>query len=107
MTTQDPTTDTTSIETTATTTERPSDTTTTDTPTTTTKSQRLVIKKIKDISVVPGDRFEFTEFQDKLYFRADDGVNGKELWVTDGTESGTELVKNIQSGQDLSSFMCT
>ena len=33
-----------------------------------------------------------TEFDDKLYFSADDGVNGRELWVSDGTTQGTELL---------------
>ena len=53
---------------------------------------------------------DFTVFDGKLYFRADDGVNGTELWVTDGTENGTELVKDIYPGgnssnpRDLQSF---
>jgi ELWxxDGT repeat protein len=36
-----------------------------------------------------------TVLNNKLYFTANDGVNGKELWVSDGTENGTQLVKNI------------
>ena len=31
----------------------------------------------------------------RLYFRADDGLNGSELWGSDGTFAGTKLVKNI------------
>jgi len=31
----------------------------------------------------------------ELFFRAHDGINGQELWKSDGTETGTVLVKNI------------
>ncbi len=37
-------------------------------------------------------------FQDKVYFVADDGVHGDELWVSDGSEGGTYLVKDIYPG---------
>lgn len=33
-----------------------------------------------------------------LYFNADDGVNGKELWKSDGSASGTVLVKDFLPG---------
>ena len=35
---------------------------------------------------------------DTLFFNADDGTNGYELWKSDGTNTGTALVKNIRSG---------
>ncbi len=41
------------------------------------------------------DAAGFTEFDGRVYFFADDGVNGRQLWRTDGTESGTELFKHL------------
>ncbi len=34
----------------------------------------------------------------RLYFQASDGSNGAELWKSDGTSSGTVLVKDILPG---------
>jgi ELWxxDGT repeat protein len=60
---------------------------------------------LKDIR--PGDAGSypggFTEFQGRLYFTADDGGNGTELWVTNGTANGTQLVKDINPGAASSS----
>jgi ELWxxDGT repeat protein len=38
---------------------------------------------------------KFHATDDRLFFVANDGLNGTELWSTDGTETGTAIVKNI------------
>ncbi len=38
-----------------------------------------------------------------LFFTADDGINGTELWKSDGTEGGTQLVSDLQGGDAYSS----
>ena len=35
---------------------------------------------------------------DRLFFAANDGEHGKELWVSDGTESGTVMLQDIAPG---------
>ncbi len=39
-----------------------------------------------------------TIFDDRLFFRADDGENGTELWSSDGTPEGTTLHSDIRPG---------
>ncbi|MBN1602458.1 MAG: hypothetical protein JW915_12670 [Chitinispirillaceae bacterium] len=43
-------------------------------------------------------------YNDRLYFFADDGVHGYELWCTDGTETGTHMVQDINPGPGHSLF---
>jgi ELWxxDGT repeat protein len=40
---------------------------------------------------------QFKKFRDSVYFQADNGTNGKELWITDGTKEGTSLFKDIHT----------
>jgi ELWxxDGT repeat protein len=42
----------------------------------------------------------FVELNDKLYFTANNGENGNELYVTDGTVAGTQLVSDLRTGED-------
>ena len=41
-----------------------------------------------------------TDVNGTLFFTADDGETGRELWKSNGTASGTVLVKDINSGTD-------
>ncbi|HEX6914592.1 MAG TPA: hypothetical protein VF145_05100, partial [Chitinophagaceae bacterium] len=58
---------------------------------------------VKDINPGPtssnpqGSSEGFTIVNNTMYFTADDGVNGTELWKTDGTTVGTVLVKDLNA----------
>jgi ELWxxDGT repeat protein len=39
-----------------------------------------------------------TNVNGTLFFTAEDGIHGRELWQSDGTEAGTTLVKDIRPG---------
>lgn len=54
-------------------------------------------------SSVPSQNASSIISQDRMFFAADDGVSGTELWVTDGTEDGTFLLKDLQPGPGSSS----
>src|SRR5690554_2106652 len=43
---------------------------------------------------------ELTTYSGKIYFSAIDDINGEELWVTDGTEVGTQMLKDINPTGD-------
>jgi len=58
---------------------------------------------VKDINISSASAgsgpINFTEYQGKVYFTASDGLtSGSELWVTDGTEQGTKMLKDIVPG---------
>lgn len=59
------------------------------------------IELVKDINNSPGQGGSpngFIEREGILYFRANDGEHGQELWRTDGSSNGTQLVKDINPG---------
>jgi ELWxxDGT repeat protein len=44
--------------------------------------------------------FSFAEFENALWFAADDGQQGPELWRSDGTDEGTAIVADINPGDE-------
>ncbi len=54
------------------------------------------------INISPGAKGFFTAFNNNLYFQATDGANGYEFWKSDGSNAGTTLVKDIQTGASSS-----
>ena len=72
----------------------------------TTFCSRFAIGIVKDIysgsstSIYP---YWLTAVGNTLYFGANDGTYGDELWMSDGTASGTVMVKDIYSGSGSSS----
>jgi len=63
---------------------------------------------IKDIYEGSDDSFDiesntdFTQFGDSVYFAADDGITGLELWKTNGTAASTALVRNVDLNSNSS-----
>ena len=46
---------------------------------------------------------QLIKFNNQIFFGANDGVNGLELWTSDGTPSGTNQLKDINIGSNSSS----
>ena len=61
---------------------------------------------VKDINSGSAESFSYTPavkpvvMNNELYFQAKDGTSGFELWKSDGTSSGTVMVKDIQTGSN-------
>jgi len=57
-------------------------------------------KNKKSNRTLSADPSNLTVFNGKLYFSADDGIHGVELWSTTGSENGTEMVLDINTEKD-------
>jgi trimeric autotransporter adhesin len=44
-------------------------------------------------------RYSFAVLNNVAYFIANDGINGRELWRSDGTAAGTYMVKDVDPGE--------
>jgi len=78
----------------------------------TSNAQVTILKEINDSGSSSSSPANLFVFNNKIYFAADDssGSNspgavdlGKELWVTDGTETGTTFVKDLRAESASSS----
>ena len=62
---------------------------------------------VKDITPGSGGNFadyggpDFTVVDGTLFFSANDGTHGRELWKSDGTSAGTIMVKDISPGTEF------
>jgi ELWxxDGT repeat protein len=62
-------------------------------------------KLVKDINPAGSANISYlTKIQNRLFFGANNGTNGMELWSSDGSSGGTQLVKDINPGSASSSI---
>jgi ELWxxDGT repeat protein len=61
---------------------------------------------VKNINSGPADAFDGNNYDnylltaDYLFFPADNGINGMELWRSDGTSAGTTMVADVEPGPE-------
>lgn len=61
------------------------------------------LKLIKDINSGSSRAFSYKNSiiaNNKAYFIADNGINGYEIWSSDGTSNGTNIIKDIYKGKE-------
>jgi len=67
---------------------------------------QIEVVRVKDINsgsengLIPNSFTDALVFNDLLFFKASDGIHGRELWISDGTSEGTYMLKDIET--DLS-----
>lgn len=65
-----------------------------------TKAGTMLVKDIRagDVGFSSDEFSRLTNFGGTLYFTANDGVHGRELWRSDGTAAGTVMVRDFVAG---------
>ena len=61
------------------------------------KAQVRLVKDINPGASNSGPKGMYV-FEGKIYFSAYDPIHGREIWSTDGTETGTQLIKDVRPG---------
>ncbi|MEX1189743.1 MAG: T9SS type A sorting domain-containing protein [Bacteroidia bacterium] len=59
----------------------------------------VLVKDVFDNDVSHAYPNGITSFGSKILFMGDDGIHGREPWVSDGTEAGTFMLKDILEGE--------
>lgn len=64
------------------------------------------LRLFKDINPGPNDASINMRFQlgNQLIFNADDGIHGREPWITNGTSAGTHMLKDLWPGSNSGAY---
>jgi len=67
-----------------------------------TAANTTFLKDVNPNAGISGVVGSFTDFNNRLLFVGNDGVNGNEPWISDGTIAGTTMIKNIDGASNNS-----
>ena len=63
---------------------------------------RLLLEAAGDLNTSGSKPEEMNVFRDRVFFRADDGMHGEEVWMTDGSTVGTHIYRDLNLGSGSS-----